>query len=94
MTELYHKKILSFEQVIQKMSVEPARIVKLPKNFGNIRIGDRANVTIVDPDREWVVDAKKLASKSRNSCFIGQKLKGKVLATVCDGKLWQWEKMT
>ncbi|PIQ86058.1 MAG: dihydroorotase [Candidatus Omnitrophica bacterium CG11_big_fil_rev_8_21_14_0_20_45_26] len=94
MTELYHKKVLSFEEIIHKMSVRPAEILKLPAQFGQIRVGDKANVTLVAPDHEWVVDPAKFASKSKNSCFIGQKLKGKVMATVCDGKLWQWEKIS
>ena len=90
LTELYHKKILTLEELIQKMSVRPAEILKLPAGYGEIKIGKNANVTLVNLDQEWTVKKEDFVSKSRNSCFIGRKLKGRVVATVCDGKLWRW----
>lgn len=94
LTELYHKKVITLENLIEKMSLRPAQILGLPEGFGEIKIGKSANVTLVDLNRDWVVQKQHFVSKSRNSCFIGSKLKGKVLATVCDGKLWEWEKRT
>ncbi len=92
LTELYHKKMISLETLIQKMSVRPAEILKLPAGFGEIKLGKNANLTLVDLNQEWIVKKEDFVSKSKNSCFIGRKLKGRVIATVCDGKLWQWEK--
>ena len=90
LTELYHKKILSLEELVRKMSGRPAEVLKLAAGFGEIKVGKAANVTLVDLNREWVVKKEEFVSKSKNSCFIGRKLKGRVVATVCDGRLWRW----
>jgi dihydroorotase len=50
-------------------------------------IGAPADVTIFDPDMEWVVDTDTFASKGRNTPLKGARLKGKVLATIAQGKL-------
>lgn len=90
LTELYHKKILSLEDVVRKMSTRPAEILKLPTGFGEVRVGSVANITFVDLNQEWTVRAEDFVSKSRNSCFVGKKLKGRVTATLCSGRLWKW----
>jgi dihydroorotase len=89
LTELYHKNVLDLEELVRRMSSRPAEILKLPAGFGEIRIGTEANVTLVDLNREWTVRAEDFISKSKNSCFIARTLKGKVVATICRGKLWQ-----
>ena len=88
LTELYHKKILSLAEIILKMSTNPAQIVKLPNGFGEIKVGTEANLTLVDLNQEWTVKREDFISKSKNSSFIGSKLKGKAVATICRGKLW------
>jgi dihydroorotase len=80
--------VLTLPQAIARLTSEPARIFGLPK--GTLSIGADADVTIVDPAREWVVDITKSASKSRNSPFHGWKLRGQVLATIVSGKI-AWE---
>ena len=75
-------------QAIAHLTSEPARIFRLAK--GTLSVGADADVTIVDPAREWVVDITKSASKSRNSPFHGWKLRGQVLATIVGGKI-VWE---
>jgi len=90
LTELYHKKVLTFEEVIRKMSIRPAEILKLPSGFGEIKVGTSPNITLLNLDQEWVVKKEEFVSKSKNSCFIGQKLKGRVVMTICEGKLWKW----
>jgi dihydroorotase len=75
-------------QAIARLSCEPARIFNLPK--GTLSVGADADVTILDPAREWVVDVRRFASKSRNSPFHGWKLRGEVLATIVGGKV-VWE---
>ncbi len=89
LTELYHKKILSLAEIILKMSTNPAQIVKLPNGFGEIKVGTEANLTLVDLNQEWTVKREDFISKSKNSSFIGSKLKGKAVATICRGKLWR-----
>ena len=85
---LVEGEVLTLPQAIARLASEPARIFGLPK--GTLSIGADADVTIVDPAREWVVDIAKSASKSRNSPFHGWKLRGQVLATIVSGKI-AWE---
>jgi dihydroorotase len=85
---LVEGEVLTLPQAIAHLTAEPARIFGLPT--GTLSIGADADVTIVDPTREWVVDITKSASKSRNSPFHGWKLRGQVLATIVSGKI-VWE---
>ena len=88
MSMLVEGEVLTLPQAIAHLTSEPARIFGLPK--GTLSVGADADVTIVDPAREWVVDVTKTASKSRNSPFHGWKLRGQVLATIVSGKI-AWE---
>ena len=85
-TELVDKKILSLEQMAERMSLKPAHVVGL-KNKGEIKEGFDADITIVDPKKTWTVRKEEIASKSKNSPFIGRALKGAVETTVCGGKV-------
>lgn len=81
---------LSLETIVQRMAVTPARILGL-ENFNEIKEGSRANFVLVDPEKKWTVKAEDFVSKSRNSCFIGRQVQGLVEATVCNGKLYEWQ---
>ena len=59
---------------------------------GTLSIGSDADVTVFDPDHEWVFRVEESASKSKNSPFFGWKLKGKAVATIVGGKLIRSEK--
>ena len=72
------------------MSKRPAEILKLGPEFGQIEKGQQANLTIVDVDHDWTLAKSDFASKSVNSCFLKRNLKGKIMATVCAGKLWKF----
>lgn len=85
---LVEGQVLTLAQAIASLTAEPARVFGLAK--GTLSVGADADVTIVDPAREWVVDIAKSASKSRNSPFHGWKLRGQVLATIVSGKI-AWE---
>ncbi|OGW86197.1 MAG: hypothetical protein A3C35_07780 [Omnitrophica bacterium RIFCSPHIGHO2_02_FULL_46_11] len=89
LTKLYHGKILSLSEIVMKMSMRPSEILKLPNGFGQIKVGTEANLTLVDLNHEWMVRKEEFVSKSKNSCFIGAKFKGKAVVTICRGKLWQ-----
>ncbi|MBI1977462.1 MAG: dihydroorotase [Candidatus Omnitrophica bacterium] len=89
LTKLYHEKHLSLADVVMKMSTCPAEILKLPKGFGEIKVGSEANLTIANINEDWTVRVEDFVSKSKNSAFIGAKLKGKATATICRGKLWK-----
>ena len=83
--QLVHAKRVSLPDLIAKFTVNPARLLNLGK--GTLSIGTDADVTVFDPDREWVFRVEESASKSKNSPFFGWKLKGKAVATIVGGKL-------
>lgn len=77
--------LLSLSDLIRKMSVNPAGVLGLnDMGFGP---GAPADVTIIDLDRQFVVDAKTFRSKSRNTPFHGMTLKGKAVMTMVGGKI-------
>jgi dihydroorotase len=85
---LVHKKKLSLTTLIAKLTYEPAKILSNKQGkLGTLTVGAVADITIFDPEREWVVDTKEFASKGKNTPLEGEKLKGKVIATIYDGKI-------
>lgn len=84
--ELVAPGILNWNQVADRMSASPARITGM-ESKGRIREGFDADITIVDPDMEWTFRREDIASKSKNSPFIGWEFKGGVWATICNGKI-------
>ncbi|OGC03546.1 dihydroorotase [candidate division WOR-1 bacterium RIFOXYA12_FULL_43_27] len=84
-TELIDKKILTRKEAFAKMTVNPARILNLHK--GAFKEGWDADVTIIDPLAEAVVDASQFLSKSKNTPFNGRKVKGQVAYTIVSGKI-------
>ncbi len=83
MTELVHKGILTFSQAIAKLTVNPARVLGIAK--GTLAPGADADVTILDPNREWTIDPSRFRSKSRNCPFAGRKVRGRAVAVVVGG---------
>lgn len=84
MTELVASNVLSIVQLIEKFSTNPRRILSLPPI--QIKEGERANLTLLDPTVEWTVDTQLFQSKSRNSPFHGRKLTGRAVGVVNNGK--------
>jgi dihydroorotase len=82
--QLYHAKRLSLSDLIAKFTTGPARLLRLSK--GTLSVGADADVTLFDPERDWVFDKSASASKSINSPFYGWRLKGKAVATIVGGK--------
>jgi dihydroorotase len=85
-TELVHQKYLTLNQLIEKFSVNPRRILSLPAI--TIQEGQVANLTLFDPEKEWTVNIQAFASKSKNSPFHGRKLRGKAIGILNNGKSW------
>jgi dihydroorotase len=82
--QLVHAKRLPMADLIAKFTVNPARLLNLSK--GTLSAGADADVTVIDPDCEWVFRVEDSASKSKNSPFFGWKLKGNAVATIVAGK--------
>lgn len=85
LTDLYHKDKLDLPLLISKMSWEPAKVLGL--EGGTLTAGAAADVTVIDPELEWTVDAAKFYTKGSHSPFIGRKLKGRAILTVVDGEI-------
>lgn len=77
---------LTMQQLVEKLSTNPAEILNL-KDQGQIKIGQTANLTIIDPDLEYTVKAEEFKSKCKISPFNGMTLKGKSIAVIANGKL-------
>jgi dihydroorotase len=84
-TELVETGLLSLEQLIQRMSVAPARIFNLPG--GSLRQGAPADALVFDPRARWVVRPEEFFSKSRNTPFAGRELLGRPIATIVRGQV-------
>lgn len=85
-TELIEQNFLTWPGLIEKLSVNPRRILRLPAIA--IKEGELANLTIIDPDLEWSVNAAILKSKSKNTPFQGRRMKGKALGIVNRGMIF------
>ena len=87
LTNLVHTGKLPLIEAIKKLTYAPAEILNL-KEQGKIEIGANANLTVIDLNEEWIVDASKFKSKCRISPFDGYKLKGRVKMTIIKGKIY------
>lgn len=82
-----HRKI-DIVRLIEMYTLEPARLLKL--DAGTFSIGATADITLIDLELEWTVEAEKFQSASRNSPFSGWKLKGRAVRTIVAGKtVWK-----
>lgn len=84
-TELVEKGILTIKQLVEKMSLNPAQILGL--ECGTLQEGHPADVIVVDVKHPYKIDKTKFVSKGQNTPFDGREVKGKVLYTICDGKI-------
>lgn len=85
-TELYHKKVLTLEQMIEKLSINPRKILNLP--IPEIKQGEVVNLTILDIDAVWTVDKTKFKSKSSNTPFDKRLLTGKSIGVINKGLMF------
>ena len=77
--------VLTVEQVVSALTIQPARAFGLAK--GTLAVGADADVAIVDPEAQWIVDPGQFKSKGRNTPFAGWKLKGRVVSTLVGGRV-------
>ena len=83
--QLYHTGKMALPKLLEKLTVNPAKLLKIDK--GTLDIGADADVTIFDPDRAWIYRREDTASKSTNSPFHGWPMRGKAVATIVAGKI-------
>lgn len=85
-TNLVEPGYISYLDMVRLMSYNPAKILKL-ENRGEIKEGKIADLTIFDPNIEYVYEKESIVSKSKNTPFIGKKLKGLVKYTIVGGNV-------
>ena len=80
----YLTKVISVEIFLEKVAMRPRQLLNI--DLPEIEEGAEANLTVFDPNHEWIFSKKDILSKSKNSPIIGMELKGKVLAVINNGK--------
>ncbi len=81
---LVHGGALTLPLLIESLTAVPARFLGM--DLGTLKPGSPADVTIFDPDAEWLVDPAAFASKGKNTPLAGTTLRGRVMATIGAGK--------
>jgi len=84
-TELVEPEVISIERAVELLTSAPAKVLGLPA--GALEEGGPADITVFDPKAEWVVDPEDFESLSGNTPFAGRTVRGRVQATVCDGRI-------
>jgi dihydroorotase len=77
---------MTVSRVIELMSARPAGIVAL-EGRGTLKVGSFADVVVFDPTAEWSFEAKRSRSKSKNTPFDGAEMVGRVMTTICEGRI-------
>jgi len=83
---LVHQGRIDLVTLISKLTHEPASFLRRA-DLGTLKAGATADVTVLDPDTEWVVDPSAFVSKGKNTPLAGYTLKGKVMATIYGGEI-------
>ena len=76
---------LDMKSLVERMSLTPAKLLKNGK--GTLKEGSVADLVVADINEEYVIDSDKFLSKGKNTPFNGKKVRGKVLYTLCGGKV-------
>ncbi|PRX33502.1 dihydroorotase [Orenia metallireducens] len=84
-TELVESGILTLEEAIAKLTINPAQVIGIDK--GTLEVGKDADITIIDVDDKWEVKTEELVSKSKNTPFGGYELQGRAVMTIVGGKI-------
>jgi len=84
-TELVKTGLLDWLDLAKKLCLNPAKILGIDK--GTLGVGCDADIIVVSPNKEWVVQKEEFVSKSKNSAFAGKKLTGCVEYTICNGRI-------
>jgi dihydroorotase len=87
LTYLYHNKKLGLGQIVEKMAINPRKILGL--NVPEISENAVANLTIFNPDEEWIVSKEKFKTKSKNSPYNNYKLKGKPYYSINNNQIFK-----
>ncbi|MBL9001133.1 MAG: dihydroorotase [Phycisphaerae bacterium] len=79
--------LISWPRLIALLTVEPARLCGLDVlGLGSIRVGGPADLTVIDPAVDWTIRAEDLKGRSRNTPFLGRKVRGRAVAVFINGR--------
>jgi dihydroorotase len=84
---LVHRGEISLAMLLSKLTCKPAKVIGRNGALGTLRAGAPANITILDAEREWIVNSRNFASKGKNTPYDGYKFKGKIMATIANGTI-------
>ncbi len=84
-TELLDKGVITPLKMAEIMSYNPAKVIGIDR--GTLQVGKVADITIIDPNKDYVIDKNEFVSKGKNTPFDGKKVKGKVMTTIVNGKI-------
>jgi dihydroorotase len=90
-SELVKKKIISLSQLVEKLAINPRKILNIP--VPQIKVGEEANITIIDTEQIWTVDVPKFKSKSKNSPYDQRLITGKSVAVINKKKMFHQDKI-
>lgn len=83
---LVHSGAIGWERLIALLTMEPARLCNLDRlGIGRLEEGGPADVAVIDPDEAWTITPGDLAGRSRNSPFLGRRVRGRIAATIAAG---------
>ena len=85
LTQLYHTGKLTLGRIAELMAINPRKLLEI--EVTRIEKGAKADLAVVDLDKEWTVVPEELHSKSKNTVFKGEKLKGKNIMTITNGEI-------
>lgn len=89
--DLVAKRRLTPARAVQVLSKAPAEFLGLSEIFGHLRVGSPMRAILVNPDVSWTVRGQEHSSLSKNTCFDGARLVGKVIAHVTPTGIWSGE---
>ena len=76
---------MTIDKIVEYMSVNPAKLLQVPG--GVLEVGADADITVIDPNKEWTVKGNELYTKSLFTPYEGITLKGKAVLTIVDGNI-------
>lgn len=83
--ELVHRSLIGAARLVEMMSLNPARLLRLER--GTLATGSVADITVIDPNLDWTVEPDRFRSRSRNTPFMGMRLKGRAILTMVGGEI-------
>ena len=81
---LFRKGAIDAARMVELLSTNPARILGV--NGGSLGIGAEADITVIDPERTFTYREQDIVSMSKNSPFLGSRMQGKAVLTLCGGR--------